>query len=104
LLDFAKLGFNHHTNIALKVDSKQKKDLLLFLQRTGRVNAIYEINGGFDFLIEMVHKDIKEYTTFLEELQRTFDILNVHTYQIIDEISKEIFLPQFISEFSSSHY
>ena len=91
LLDFAKLGYHHHINLALKVSREQKSALQQFLQNHPSVNSLHEIDGGFDFLAEVISKDIKEYTGFMDGLKESFDLKELHEYQIIEELEKEKF-------------
>ena len=89
LVDFVKMGYNHHAHLVLKVNKTQRKELQLFLQKHQAVNSLHEINGGFDFWVETLHKDIKEYTAFLEGLKDNFQILALHEYQVIGEVERE---------------
>ncbi len=91
LLDFAKLGYHHRMQIVLKVSREQKQALQQFLQNNPAVNSLHEINGGFDFLAEVISKDIKEYTDFRDGLKESFDLKELHEYQIIEELEKEKF-------------
>ena len=91
LLDFAKLGYHHHIHLALKVSREQKPALQQFLQNHHSVNSLHEINGGFDFLAEVISKDIKEYTDFRDGLKESFNLKELHEYQIIEELEKEKF-------------
>ena len=43
-------------------------------------------------MVELVNKDVKEYSLFMEELKDKFLIINLHEYQILEEIEKEKFL------------
>ena len=91
LVDFLKLGYHHHAKLAMRVPHKQKGELLLFLRNHKAVNSLHEINSDFDFLVEVIHKNIKEHNLFLEELQECFDINEIQEFQIINEIEKEKF-------------
>ncbi|MBT6773869.1 Lrp/AsnC family transcriptional regulator [Candidatus Woesearchaeota archaeon] len=92
LIDFKKLGYHHHTKLALQVSRLQKQSLQEFLTNHQAINSIHEINGGFDFMVETIHKDIKEYLNFIDELDEAFDITEKQEYQIINEIKKENFV------------
>ena len=91
LVDFSKLGYHHHATIAIRVPKKQKRELFLFLKNENSINTLHEINNGFDFLIETIHINIKEYSEFIEELQESFNILELNKFQIIKEIERERF-------------
>ncbi len=92
LVDFPKLGYHHHAHLALKVSKLQRKDLLSFLQKNNSINSLHEIDGGFDFMFETVHKDVKEYSLFMEELKENFSIIEVKEYQVINVLDRERFL------------
>ncbi len=91
LVDFTKLGYHYQAKLAIRVSRLQKKEFYEFLTSHTAINSLHEINGGFDFLLETIHSDIKEYIGFLDELQESFDIQELHEYQIINEIKKEEF-------------
>jgi len=91
-VDFSKLGYSHHSKIVLMVDCKERQILLDFLKQCPAVNSISKVNHGFDYMVELVHKDVKEYSLFMEELKDKFLIINLHEYQILEEIEKEKFL------------
>ncbi len=92
LVDFAKLGYHHRAKLAVKVDRSQRDDLLLFLQQHSALNSLCEINSGFDFFIETVHKDVKGYTTFVDQLKESFTI-EVQEFQILNDLVRERFTP-----------
>jgi len=91
LIDFPKLGYHHHAHLALKVDKTNRISALSFLKSHPCINSLHEINGGFDFMFETVHRDVKEYSLFLEELKEKFSILELREYQIINVIDREKF-------------
>lgn len=91
LVDFPKMGYHHRATLALKVPSSQKDELLTFLRNHASINNLHEVNGGFDFLIDTVHKDIKSYVSFMDELNECFDLLEIHEYQMIEELEREKF-------------
>ncbi|MEK6938549.1 MAG: Lrp/AsnC family transcriptional regulator [Nanoarchaeota archaeon] len=92
LVNFSKLDLHHQTQLAIRVAKPSKGSLLLYLQKNLAINSIHEINGGFDFLVETVHHDVKEYLAFVEELKERFEILELHSYQIVKEVEREKFI------------
>lgn len=92
LVDFPKLGYHHHAHLALKVEKVRRNELLSFLQNHPSINSLHEINGGFDFMFETIHKDVKEYSLFMEELKENFSIIEVKEYQVINVLDRERFL------------
>ncbi len=92
LIDFKKLGYHHHVKIVLQVPRFQKQSLQDFLINHQAVNSIHEINGGFDFMIETIHKDVKEYLEFIETLNESFAITEKQEFLIVNEIEREKFV------------
>ena len=92
LVNFKKLGYHHHAKVALKVQKYQKDDLLIYLRNHYAINSLHEINHCFDFLIEVVHRDVKEFISFVEDLKDIFDILDLKEFQIINEVKREEFM------------
>ena len=70
---------------------KEIFDMWYYDNRT-TINNLFKINNGFDFMVETIHKDIKEYLNFIDELDEAFDITEKQEYQIINEIKKENFV------------
>ena len=92
LLDFAKLGFHTRANIMFKVGKSDKEAMREYLHNSFNVNSIYKINNGYDFLVEVVFRNIHELEEFLESLEERFDIKSKVVHYIIDDIKREAFL------------
>jgi len=92
ILDFPKLGFHYHAKIAIKVPKKQTVDIIKFLKENSCVNSLHEINGGFTVFIETLHTDLKQFIDFKDCLYDSFDILEMHEYQIINDIETKKFM------------
>lgn len=91
LLNFTKLGYAIRASIVLKVDSCQKEDIKKFLLLNTNVNSLYKINNGYDFMLEVVYKELKDLEMFIEKLDK-FKIIEKNVYYIIDDIAREKFL------------
>ena len=92
LLDFTALGYHTRANIMLKVDRKTRNELTEFLKKDRRINTVYRINNGFDFIIEVICKDIKELHEFIEFIEDKYDITKREVFYIIDDIKREAFM------------
>lgn len=92
LLNFFNLGYHAHAQVFLKVDHSVKDELRKHLILHSGVNSMYKINNGWDFMIETVHKNVKELDNFLEELNQRFIIKEQQIHYLIDEIKKEGFV------------
>ena len=83
LLDFSKLGFHTRAKVFLKVNNEDKEKLRNHLNLNPNVNTIFKINNSWSFLIETVHKNIKELDSFLEKLHEKFMIENQQIHYLI---------------------
>ena len=92
LIDFNKLGYTTRANIAIRVDPKDKDALSEHLQKSFNVNSLYRINNGYDYLVEVVFRHIKEMEDFLEHMDANYKIKEKKVFYIIDEIEKEAFM------------
>ncbi len=92
LIDFSKLGFPIRINLLIKVPSKNKKDIAEFLRNNFHVNTLLRVTNEFDFLAELIFKDIKSAGEFIDDLEEKFEIEAEKKYFIIDELKKEEFL------------
>ena len=92
LLDLKKLGYDTFAHIALKVHREDREELLKFVDNHPEINSAYEIDSGYDFLIETVHKSQTELKRFVELLTEKFEITHYDIYYMIGTIKKEKFL------------
>lgn len=91
LINFSDLGFHHHNKLILIVEKKQKQELLGFLKNKRCINSISEVNSGHEFIIEVLHENLKQYIEFKEELLECFNFFDLKEYQVINEIEREMF-------------
>lgn len=63
-----------------------------YLGKQHNVNSLYRINNGFDFLAEVLCRDINELELFMDTLQLKFKIKDKKTFFIISELKREAFL------------
>ena len=92
LLDFAMLGFHTRAKIMLKVGKKDKQSVRDYMHNNHNVNSIYKINNGYDFLAEVVFRNISDLEEFIENMEEKFDIKNKEVHYIIDDIKRESFM------------
>lgn len=91
LLDFSKLGYSLRVNMILRANSSNKEDLKRFLLKNGSVNSIYKINNGYDFLVELVFKDLNELQGFSEKIDE-FKVKDKKEFFILEDLKREAFL------------
>ena len=92
LLNFSVLGYNARANVILKVDKQDKENLRAYLLKSAHINNMYKINNGFDFMIECVFKQINDLENFIEEIEKKFNVIELKSYFIIEDLRKEEFL------------
>lgn len=91
LIDFKKLGYTVRVFMILRSNKEKREDLKKFLNRHEKVNSIFKINGGYDFVADVVFKDMTELCEFSDELDE-FDLIEKKEHFILDEIKQEEFL------------
>lgn len=87
LLDFKKLDFHFRNFIFIK--TRNKKELLSYLNDHHNVNSIYRIST-YDYLIDGVFPTIKEFYLFLDDITQ-FNILKLETHDVVEQIKNEEF-------------
>ena len=91
LLDFARLGFVVRSQLVFAVDRSQKDEFACFMGKHHNVNNFCRINNGFDFMAEVVCRDINELETFLETINQKFKIKERKSFYIIEDLKREGF-------------
>ncbi|HII71914.1 TPA: Lrp/AsnC family transcriptional regulator [Candidatus Woesearchaeota archaeon] len=93
ILDFKSLGFNCRAQVVLRLHSKDDRgDIKEYLLKNQNVNSVYKINNGYDFLAELIFRDISELDGFIDRLEERFKIREKKVYYIIDDVAREVFL------------
>jgi len=92
LLDFSKLGFNTRANVMLKVKIDKRDEVKDYLIKNQNVNSVCKINNGFDFMVDVIFKHIKDMEDFIECIEQRFDIKDKEVYYVIDDIKRECFM------------
>ena len=92
LLNFSMLGFNIRATILLTIKREDRDKIVEYLKKHQNVNSIFKINNGFDYLVEVIFKQIKSLEEFIELLESKFKIKKYQVYYIIDELKREAFL------------
>jgi|SRR3989344_983461 len=95
LVDFASLGYSTRAILIVRVKKEFKDKLKEFLLENRSVNSLYRINNGYDFMIEIISKEIGDVEFFVEQLENDFKIDKKEVYYIIDEINRESFMSKY---------
>ncbi|MBS3108100.1 Lrp/AsnC ligand binding domain-containing protein [Candidatus Woesearchaeota archaeon] len=92
LLDFNKLGYPVKAKILIKVNKNKKEEIRNFLLYHPNVNSLFQISNGYNFLIEVVFKQISQLEEFSELLEDKYDIRTKQVYFVIEDIKREEFM------------
>lgn len=91
LLDFTKLGYTRAW-LAIKTTPEGRSNLSGHLENHTAINNLHKINSGFDFLAEIIAKDVKEIEDFTTKLRAMPEVLMIHKYVIICDLKREEFI------------
>ena len=92
IVDFPSLGFLTQAYITIKVKPEEKKELYNFLMKNGHVNSLFRINNGYDYLLHVVFRHVRELEDFMEVMERTYKIKSKNVWYVIDSLKQEDFL------------
>ncbi len=95
VFDFDKIGYLLSANVLIKIKT-DKEIVKEYLLKHKNVNTLYEINNGWDFMMEVIFKNIKQLEQFLQEIDQKYEIKNKQIHYILDIIKKEEFLTNLI--------
>lgn len=99
IINFSSIGFPTRAVVILKADREKKGEMTQFLEKHPNVNNMFKINNGYDYMIELVFRNIKDIEEFLEKVETKYRIKEKQVYYIIDDIVREQFMsnPDLIS-------
>lgn len=93
LLDFSKIGFNTKAGILLRSEKEERKKLREYLIKHPSINTLQKISGGYDFLAEVVFRNIFELEEFVESLD-AFKVVDKKVFYVLEDLKKEAFLSE----------
>ena len=91
LIDFKKLGYDIRTQILLTASKDTRSQLQKFLIGHPKVNTVFRINNGFDFLIEAIFKNMNDLDTFTKTLDE-YNPKEKKEFFIMEDIKREEFM------------
>ncbi|MBS3163845.1 Lrp/AsnC family transcriptional regulator [Candidatus Woesearchaeota archaeon] len=99
LIDFAKLGYSTRAIVLLSVAREQRDALRDYLATHHSVNTLIKINDEYDYLAELICKQIRDIEEFMERTEERFRVKRKKVYYVTDEVKREGFLsdPKLVS-------
>lgn len=94
LLNFRELGYDLRVNFLLAVDNEEKEKLLNFLITSYSTNSIFRVNNQYDFLVECIFKNMKDFQEFNDSMLQ-YQINAKEEYFVLEELKKEDFFTDF---------
>ncbi len=91
LLNYPHLGYHAQAYIFVRVRPECKEKLRKHLLSHSNVNTVHKINNGWDFVVETIHKNIKDLDAYLELLEKEYGVEQKEIHYLIDEVKKEGF-------------
>jgi len=91
LVDFAKLGYRAKAQVLLKAPNTTRSKLRTYLEKHQHVNSLVKINNGYDFMAEIIFKQVSDLEGFMELLEDKFRVRRQIHY-VLSDITKERFL------------
>ena len=78
--------------LIIKAKKKDRVSVRDYLAKQVCVNSLFKINNGYDYLADLVCRNVKEVEEFVEALRDNYSLAEVKIYHVIDEIQRETFL------------
>jgi len=91
IIDFRKLGFDIKVHMMFKVGKTNREEFQNFLLKHPRINSVFRINNGFDYLVEVIFRDMKELQEFGEKID-SFEVEQKQDFFVLEDIKREDFL------------
>ena len=90
LLDFAKLGYTR-VCLAIKTTPNGRPRVQAFLAGHNGVNNLHKINSGYDYMAEIIGKDLKEIEDSITALREIPGVIEIQRYTIVEDLMRETF-------------
>lgn len=92
LTDFSQMGYQIKAQVYFKVKKDKRQELKEHLRTHFAVNSLYKVNNGFDFMCEVVSKDLNDLEEFMESVEDRYPIKGKSVHHVMESIKQEGFL------------
>ncbi|MFC1648700.1 Lrp/AsnC family transcriptional regulator [Nanoarchaeota archaeon] len=91
ILDFKKMGYDLKVTVLLKASPERKQALEKYLKGSERVNSLFRINNGYDFMAEVLFQDMKEFREFTDTMSG-FGVATLQEFFVLEDLKREGFM------------
>lgn len=91
-IDFAGIGYNAHACVLVKIEPGERLKFQEYMLNCSHLNSFFKINNGFDFYMEFVFRNLREFEEYIDTIECRFRILEKHTFYIVNDLKREQFL------------
>lgn len=91
IIDFNKLNLNTRAFFLIKT-SKDKSNVINFLNKREELNNLWKISNEYDFLADMLFRNIYEADKFKDKLESEYQIEDIEIIYVVQEIIREAYL------------
>uniref|UniRef100_UPI003D0CE717 Lrp/AsnC family transcriptional regulator n=1 Tax=Vibrio sp. TaxID=678 RepID=UPI003D0CE717 len=98
VLDKSAVGIGMTVFVEVSLNNHQADSIEKFeqgLQDMDEVISCHVVSGGYDYLLEVVTKDLTGYEAFTRKLQRSQFVKDIHTHLAIRQVKQSRALPIF---------
>lgn len=91
-----KIGIGMTVFVEVSLSNHQASSIDLFESEMGSMQQIvscYVVSGGYDYLLEVVSHNLKDYEQFIRQLQCLDNVKDIHTHMAMRQIKTRSPLP-----------
>lgn len=100
ILNRDKLGITMSFFVEIRLNDHQADSIAQFEKELSDMEEVVNahiVSGGYDYLLEVVSKDLAGYEAFTRKLHKITSVKDIHTHLAVRQVIKKRLLPNFIS-------
>lgn len=94
LVDFDRMGYVIRTYFIISIKLENQSKLSSYLIDHNKINNLFKINNGYNFMFEAIFKSLNEQEEFIQDLESNFEIKKMETFYILKDIKRESFFKE----------
>ncbi len=99
ILNRDKLGITMSFFVEIRLNDHQADSIAQFEKELSDMEEVVNahiVSGGYDYLLEVVSKDLAGYEAFTRKLHKITSVKDIHTHLAVRQVIKKRLLPNFI--------